>query len=189
RHAELLVKLAHAQTRAAEGHLAKENYRRAARLARELGDHELFAEAAEGLSGWSEIGVIDHDAIALIEEALQLLGEEDSLVRARLLARLAIAIYFVDADRREQLAREAVAMARRVGDPTTLAFALNDAHFVLHGPGSDRDRIELASELIEVAERAGDHELAIEGRGMRLMDLLEAGDIQAGDRELPIYER
>src|SRR5436305_1658128 len=184
RHGELLVKLAHAQTRAAEGHLAKENYRRAALLARELGDHELFAEAAEGLSGWAEIGVIDHDAIALIQEALELLGEEDSVVRARLLARLAIAIYFVDSERREQLARDAVAMARRVGDPATLAYALNDAHFVLHGPGSDNDRIQLASELIEVAEKAGDHELAIEGRGQRLMDLLEAGRIEEVDREL-----
>src|SRR5204863_7885796 len=71
----------------------------------------------------------------------------------------------------------------------TLAFALNDAHFVLHGPGSDVDRVELATELIEVAEKAGDHELAIEGRGMRLMDLIEAGRIQEVDREVPIYDR
>src|SRR4051794_16036519 len=189
RHADLLVKLAHAQTRAGEGHLAKDNYRRAALLAREFGDHQLFAQAAEGLSNWQEVGSIDHEGIALIEEALDLLGEHDSSVRARLLARLAIAVYFVDSRRREELAREAVAMARRVGDPATLAFALNDAHFVLHGPGSDRDRVQLASELIEVAERAGDHELAIEGRGMRLMDLLEAGEIQQVDRELPIYDR
>ena len=123
--------------RRAEGHLAKDNYRRAALLARELDDHELFAEAAEGLSGWTEVGAIDHEAIGLIEEALALLGEHDSSVRARLLARLAIAVYFVSDTRREELAREAVAMARRVGDPATLAFALNDAHFVLHGPGSD----------------------------------------------------
>ncbi|MEA2467908.1 MAG: eukaryotic-like serine/threonine-protein kinase, partial [Thermoleophilaceae bacterium] len=188
-HGELMVKLAHAQTRAAEGHLAKDNYRRAALLARELGDHDLFAEAAEGLSGWQEVGKIDHEAIGLIEEALELLGEHDSTVRARLLARLAIAVYFVSPTRREQLARDAVAMARRVGDPATLAFALNDAHFVLHGPGSDRDRVALATELIEVAERAGDHEFATEGRGMRLIDLLEAGDIQRVDREIPIYDR
>ena len=57
------------------------------------------------------------------------------------------------------------------------------------GPGSDFDRIELATELIEVAEKAGDHELAIEGRGMRLMDLLEAGESRAVDREMPIYDR
>ncbi|HEY0633310.1 MAG TPA: protein kinase [Thermoleophilaceae bacterium] len=189
RHGELLVKLAHAQTRGGEGHVAKENYRRAALLARELGDHELFAEAAEGLSGWSEIGLVDHESITLIEEALASLGECDSVVRTRLLARLAIAIYFVDDKRREELAREAVAMARRVGDPATLAFALNDAHFVLHGPGSDRDRVELATELIEVAEKADDRELAIEARGLRLMDLLEAGRIEEVDRELPIYDR
>jgi class 3 adenylate cyclase len=188
-HGELMLKLAHAQTRAAEGHLAKDYYRRAALLARQLGDHELFAEAAEGLSGWQEVGKIDHEGIGLIEEALDLLGECDSTMRARLLARLAIAVYFVSHVRREKLALEAVAMARRVDDPATLAFVLNDAHFVLHGPGSDRYRIELATELIEVAERAGDHELATEGRGMRLMDLLEAGEIELVDRELPIYDR
>src|SRR3954468_13502308 len=189
RHVKLLLELAHAQTRAAEGHVAKEHYRRAALLARELGDHELFAEAAEGLSGWAEVGVIDHEAIGLMEEALGQLGEEDSEVRARLLSRLAIAVYFLSDTRREELAREAVGMARRLGDPATLAFALNDAHFVLHGPGSDEYRVELSSELIEVAKKAGDHELAIEGRGMRLMDLLEAGRIEEVARELPIYDR
>jgi class 3 adenylate cyclase len=189
RHVDLLLKLAHAQTRAAEGHLAKENYRRAALLARELDDRELFAEAAEGLSGWAEVGVIDHEAIGLIEEALGLLGECDSTVRARLLARLAIAVYFVAPTRREELARGAVAMARRVGDPATLAFALNDAHFVLHGPTSDQYRVELATELIEVAEKAGDHELAVEARGLRLIDLLEAGRIEEVDREVSIYDR
>jgi class 3 adenylate cyclase len=158
-------------------------------LSRELSYHDLFAEAVEGLSGWPEVGIIDHEAIDLIEEALALLGEGDSAVRARLLARLAIAVYFVSDVRREELAREAVAMARRVGDPATLAFALNDAHFVLTGPGTDLDRAQLASELMEVAERAGDHELAIEGRGMRLMDLLAAGEIEAVDREIPVYSR
>jgi class 3 adenylate cyclase len=188
-HCELMVALGKAQTRAADGRAAKKTFRRAALLARELGHHDLFADAVEGLSGWPDVGIIDKEAIALLEEALALLGECDSAVRARLLARLAIAVYFVSATRREELAREAVAMARRVGDPATLASALNDAHFVLTGPGTDLTRAELASELIEVAERAGDHELAVEGRGMRLMDLLAAGEIEAVDREIPIYSR
>jgi class 3 adenylate cyclase len=189
RHCELLVALGNAQTRAADGIAAKKTFNRAALLARELGDHELFAAAVEGRSGWPEVGIIDHEAIDQLEEALALLDEGDSAVRARLLVRLALAVYFVSATRREELAREAVAMARRVGDPATLAFALNDAHFVLTGPGTDLDRAALASELIEVAENAGDHELAIEGRGLRLMDLLAAGEIEAVDRELPIYSR
>ena len=189
RHIELMLALGNAQTRAAEAHQAKGNFRRAALLARELEDHELFADAVEGWSGWPEVGIIDHEAIELLEEALSLLGEGDSSMRARLLARLAIAVYFVSAARREELAKEAVAMARRVGDPATLAFALNDAHFVLQSPNSGVDKIALATELIEVAEKAGDHELAIEGRGMLLMDLLSAGEIEAVDREMPIYNR
>jgi class 3 adenylate cyclase len=189
RHCELMVALGAAQTRAADGRAAQGTFRRAVQVARDLGDHQLFAEAVEGLSGWPEVGIIDPELIALLEEALGLLGEQDSTLRARLLARLAIAVYFVSDTRREEHAREAVAMARRVGDLGTLAFVLNDAHFVLHGPGSHVERVELASELIEVAERAGDHDLAIEGRGMRLMDLLEAGDIEAVDREMPLYSQ
>jgi class 3 adenylate cyclase/tetratricopeptide (TPR) repeat protein len=189
RHCELLVALGNAQTRAADGRAAKETFRRAAPLARDLGFVDLFAEAVEGLSGWPEVGVVDQEAIDLLEEALEALGDHDSAVRARLLARLAIAVYFVSATRRGQLAHEAVAMARRVGDPSTLAFALNDAHFVLLGPEGGIDRVALCTELMEVAERAGDHELAVEGRGMRLVDLLAAGEIQAVDREAPIYSR
>ncbi len=189
RHCELMVALGNAQTRAADGRSAKETFRRAAPLARDLGHVDLFAEAVEGLSGWPEVGVVDLEAIGLLEEALDVLGEHDSAVRARLLARLAIAVYFVSAARRAKLAHEAVAMARRVGDPATLAFALNDAHFVLLGPEGGIDRVALCTELMEVAERAGDHELAVEGRGMRLVDLLAAGEIQAVDREAPIYSQ
>jgi class 3 adenylate cyclase/tetratricopeptide (TPR) repeat protein len=188
-HAELLVQLAQAHSRAGAGRAAEETFRRAARLARELDERDLFAAAAEGLAGWSEVGAIDHELIGLLEEALSRLGEEDSAQRARLLVRLAIAIYFVSTERRIALAHDAVAMARRVGDPLTLAYVLNDAHFVLWGPESGVDRVSLATELIELAERAGDHELAVEGRGMRIVDLLEAGDIDAVDRELSLYER
>jgi class 3 adenylate cyclase len=187
RHCELMLALGNAQQNATDAH-AKETFRRAAMLARELDDRDLYAEAVEGLSGLPEIGVIDHESIRLLEEALTLLGEGDSAVRARLLVRLAIAVYFLSADRRERLAREAVAMAHRVDDPATLAFVLNDAHFVLNRPG-DEERIAIATELMDAAERAGDRELAIEGRGLRLMDLLAAGEIEAVDREMPIYAR
>jgi class 3 adenylate cyclase len=189
RHIELMLALGNAQTRAGEAHQAKENFRRAALLAREQELYDLFAEAVEGLANWQEVGLIDHETIGLLEEALSTLGECDSTMRARLLARLAIAVYFVSATRREELAKEAVAMARRVGDPTTLAFVLNDAHFVLQSPNSGVDKIALATELIEVAEKAGDRELAIEGRGMLLMDLLSEGEIEAVDRQIQIYNR
>jgi class 3 adenylate cyclase/tetratricopeptide (TPR) repeat protein/DNA polymerase III delta prime subunit len=189
RHCELLVALGGAQTRTGDGVAASDSYRRAARLARELDERDLFAHAAVGLAGWFEVGAIDTELIELLEEAIERLGEDDAAMRARLLVRLAMAVYFVSADRRIQLAHEAVDTARRVGDPLTLAFVLNDAHFVLWGPESGVDRVSIATELIELAERAGDHELAVEGRGMRLVDLLEAGDIEAVDREMSVYER
>ena len=80
-------------------------------------------------------------------------------------------------------------MARRVGDPDTLAAVLEHVHFTLSTPARTEERLGVATELIEAAERAGDREYAIEGHGMRLIDLLELGDIEGVDREMPVYSR
>src|SRR5919202_5486363 len=78
-------------------------------------------------------------------------------------------------------------MARRVGEPDTLAAVLEHAHFTLSTPARTEDRVAIATELIEAAERAGDREMAIEGHGMLLIDMLEMGDVEGVDREMRIY--
>jgi class 3 adenylate cyclase len=185
-HCGLMLALASARMRAGDSGRAQESFWRAARLARTLGDVAMLAEAAEGLAGLGEIGVVDRPLIALIEEALEGLSADDSSLRARLLARLSMAVYFESPKRRGELASEAIAMARRVGDPITLAAVLNDSHFAVWGLEVE-PRLEMSTELVEVAERVGDRELAVEGRGLRLVDLLETGDMEAVDRELATY--
>jgi hypothetical protein len=60
--------------------------------------------------------------VSLLEEARAALPERDSALRVRVLARLAIALYFSPfAARCDDLSQQAVAMARRLGDPTILA--------------------------------------------------------------------
>ena len=189
RHAELLNALGMAQTRAGDGRRARDTFRRAAEISRALGENVLFAASVLGLAFWLEIGIIDDEVTALIEESLTKLGDDDSELRARLLVRLSIAVYFSRPHERERFAREAVDMARRVGDPGTLAAVLEHAHFTLSTPARTEDRVAIATELIEAAERAGDRELAIEGHGMRLIDLLELGDVEGVDREMAIYSR
>ena len=181
-----MLAVASAQARAGDSRRAQEAYWRAAGAARALGHVGMLAEAAEGLAGLGEIGVVDRPLITLIEEALAGLDAEDSALRARLMARLSMAVYFESPERRGQLAHEAIAMARRVDEPVTLAAVLNSAHFAVWGLDVE-PRIEMATELVEVAERVGDRELAVEGRGLRLVDLLEIGDIEAVDRELATY--
>ena len=63
-----------------------------------------------------------------LREASAALGDADSLLRARVLGQLAVElVYTPDRERRDALTREAVAMARRLGDRTGLAQVLDPA--------------------------------------------------------------
>ena len=67
------------------------------------------------------------------------LPEEDSPLRARLLARLSLELYYAgEPELRLSLSEEAVAIARRIGDPRTLATCLDARHYALWRPGERR---------------------------------------------------
>ena len=127
---ELLLALGDAQARAGDTPALRESFRAAADLAEDLGLHELLARAALGYGGrviW-EVSRGDVDHVPLLERALTALGEEDSTLRVRLLARLAggpLRDATFPPERRRSLSEEALEMARRVGDPETLAYALS----------------------------------------------------------------
>ena len=78
--------------------------------------------------------------------------------------------------------------ARRLGDPATLAAALNARHIAIWvaNPG---ERLTLATELLSAAEHGGDRELAMFGHALRFADLCELGDIAAAERELDACKR
>ena len=124
---ELLLALGEAQTRAGAFPQAQATFQHAAALARTLyarGAREhgarLLARAALGFGEWAFI-MAAPPLLALLEEALALLGDEDSPLRAQVLSRLASALYYFPqaAERRLALGRLAVDMARRLGDPVT----------------------------------------------------------------------
>ena len=155
-------------------------------MARELGDAALLARAALGVAGpWSTLGREDPEVVAVLEEALGGLGEEDSPLRARLLARLSLELYYAgQPERRLALSEEAVAIARRIGDATTLATALDARHYVLWRPENVDERLEVAAELRRIAADAGDMELELEGAGWTVVDLLELGDVAGADIQI-----
>jgi eukaryotic-like serine/threonine-protein kinase len=80
-----------------------------------------------------------------------------------------------------------VAMARRLGDARTVARTLSRRQFDLGA--SAEERLAMADELLELAERAGDDDMVVRGHAYRLTDLLVLGDIAGVDRELEIYTR
>src|SRR5439155_1102277 len=99
-HALIRETIYGAQGKAGDGPAARETFRQAADIARRIGDAALLARSALGFAGegsrllWVRSGVVDQPRIELLEEALHRLGDGDPGLRARLLARLAINLYW-----------------------------------------------------------------------------------------------
>ncbi|HVW34712.1 MAG TPA: hypothetical protein VHL53_19420, partial [Acidimicrobiia bacterium] len=126
-------------------------------LALELGDGAVAARAAlVDQRTQTFMGVPDRERVAVLERVLEGLGAGDSSARARVLVALATELHFGQDPRRHELAREAVAVARRIGDPASLAHVLGLAGFALWDPDTLPERVAMAAELSTLARRLGD---------------------------------
>jgi DNA-binding SARP family transcriptional activator len=186
---ELLLALGDAQARAGDVAAAKATFLEAAELAERLGRPDQLGLAALGYGGrivW-DVQRGDEHLQPLLEKALDLLGEEDDPLRVRLLSRLAAGPLRDPAfqpDRRHALSRAALAMARRLDDPPTLAYALAASIAAQHGPASTERQVTDSTELIAVAKLAGEPERAVEAYDHLANALLELGDIRGTERAL-----
>jgi DNA-binding SARP family transcriptional activator/tetratricopeptide (TPR) repeat protein len=190
---DALIALAEAQNRAGDTETADANFARAADLARSIGDPERLATAALRAGPLSGLGIVVTKAeqVRLLEEALELLPEEDSHLRAMVMARLALVfVYSVPVPERDvvdqalQFDTEAVQMARRLNDRGALAFALNARIHALWGIAAAPERLAAGREVGEIAEDAGDELLALHGHMWRVRELLARGDVDAVHDEL-----
>jgi predicted ATPase len=151
RRCDLLLHLGLAANRAGDFGTAKEAFRGATDLARKQGATEQLGRAALGAVEGVEPG--DEPAIAALQEALSALGEGDSAIRARVLAVLALESRFcAPRDQTAAASREAVEMARRLGEKQALAETLRIRHLVLWGPENIEDRLATADEIVRLAE-------------------------------------
>ena len=190
---ELLLAVGEARMAASDVPAARTAYQQAGELARRIGSPEALARAGLGLGSEFTSGVVDPVQVGLLEEALTALGQADSPLRARVLAGLARALVSTpQAGRRLTLSEDAVQMARRLGDPATLAAVLFGRHLAVWG--SERaevagERLAIATEVVGLAEQIGDRAMALRGRGLRRIDLLELGDLAGYDADLAAAER
>jgi DNA-binding SARP family transcriptional activator/tetratricopeptide (TPR) repeat protein len=181
---DLLLALGDAYARAGDTPRSKQTYREAARLAEAQPLPDQLGRAALGYGGrfiW-HVSRDDEYLVPLLEKALEMLPVEDSGLRVRLLARLAggpLRDSTADPDRRTSLSTEALEMARRIGDPSTLAYALEGYIAGHHSPDFTREQVALARELIQVALKAGEVERAVEGYEAHLGALIELGDVSS----------
>ena len=193
RRCELLLAVGEARMAASDVPAARTAYQQAGELARRIGSPEALAQAGLGLGLEFTSGIVDPVQVGLLEEALAALDEADSPLRARVLAGLARALVSSpQVERRLALSEDAVRMARRLGDPATLAAVLFGRHLAIWG--SERaevtgERLAIATEAVGLAEQIGDRAMALRGRGLRRIDLLELGDLAGYDADLAAAER
>ena len=168
-----------------------ESFGAAVDVARANGATELLGRAALGYAGpWSRLGRVDSRSVELLEEALAAAGDAETPLRARLLARLGLELYYAgEPERRLELTAQALDLARRVGDARALASALVARHYALWRPETIGERLDVAAELRRVAEETGDPELELEGAGWTVVDLLELGDVEGADVQIAAASR
>jgi DNA-binding SARP family transcriptional activator len=188
---ELLLRVGDAEARAGDEPAAKSTFLEAARIARRSTLPTHLARAGLGYGGryvWMAARG-DRHLVPLLEEGLRGLHNDDLELRARLLARLAGALRDQHSpERRMALSEEAVAIARRLGDPRPLGYAL-DARACMASPDMTAQNLADATELVEVAERAGDPERAFFGHLYRTVFFLVLGDPQSMRTELDVTTR
>ena len=126
----------------------------------------------------------------MLEEALDGLPPDGSALRARLLVRLAVALYYSEqAQRREDLVQEALGIARGLDDPPTLAYVLDQGHIATNGPDTAERGLAWAQELFALADAAGDPELSVRARSWQIDLLLELDDLAGADMAIEALDR
>ena len=160
-------------------------------IARAIEHPALLARAALARGGVG-VSVFDADEqlVALLEEALEALGGQHPALRARVLARLAVEVYYVPPTTyRETLSEEAVRLARTAGEPEALLDALNARRVTLWSPDRLGERLTVSRELLDLAESSGDRERSLLARTWLVLDLVETGDLHAARAEIDAYAR
>jgi predicted ATPase len=195
--AETLVALGTAHTRSGNSDDARASFREAAAIASTLRDRRLLAEAALGYGGvagfggvWITFGEIDHALVRFLEQALSEFPPEDHPLRARLLARLAQALYWApDRHRMLPLSAEALAMARRMDDRRALAQAVDSRHVALWDADHLDEREDLATEMLALGEELDDRDIQLEAYAWLITDALERGRMDLVDRYVAAHVR
>lgn len=189
-----VLALGEAHARGTDAVEADRCFREGVRLARELDDAVLAGTAALLLAdvgaGLPLDSAREGQTGLLVLDALRRLPRTDSPQRARLLTRAAALLFeHRPWDERRALAHEGLLMAQRLGDPIGIGHALCDMHAALWSPDNPEQRLEWATEALNLARAGGDDALGLRAHLARILTLFELGDPAALDLEIPGLER
>jgi class 3 adenylate cyclase/tetratricopeptide (TPR) repeat protein len=184
---DLTLVLGDAQRRASQLGEAMATFESAAALAREQNSPKHLARAALGYEEAEFFfGTSGASSGPLLEEALSTLGTEHAVERCQVLCRLG-RVYF--ANRQVELAnktaRNAMTMARRLGDKEGLFDAVTTLLMTSLGAPADeselRQRHEALEEKLSIAEELRDAEKVFRALSFRVACFAELGDRAAMD--------
>jgi DNA-binding SARP family transcriptional activator len=160
----------------------------AADFAQELHDPERLARAAlaNNRGIFSSGQGIDRERVRVLQAALDAYDPAESPTRAAMLAMLALELTTdPDPRRRDSLHDEAVAMARHVGDPRTLAQVLTQRCAAQWNPTlNPAERRALLREAGELADRLKDPLLTGHLAYLGAQAAMNVGDLEESDRLL-----
>jgi hypothetical protein len=164
---------------------------RAAVIARDLQDATMLARVGLAYGSVFMTGGVDPFLVGVLEEALSRMLERDSALRARVMARLAAARQPSAQELRQRdldLGRDAVAMARRVGDRRELLAVLHSASGLIYGAEDPTVRLPLTREQERLAEELGDTARLLHARVRLAIDYLELADFASYAELASSYE-
>lgn len=189
---DLALSLAHLEARRGALQAAEMASEVGISIAREARDTHQFARAvlASCMPGML-FGVAQDRRVALLEEALAVVGERPEPLRAIILARLALELYWSPERQRSlDLAAESLELATKLDDDGAIAHALYAQLYTMRSPETAEQRRELTGQLVHHAIRAGETQLELLGKASEYLALLETGALAlARDRVRELAER
>jgi hypothetical protein len=189
RQGDLYVAQIEALSRAGRRERAELVCSRAVDLARARRDGPLLARAALALGSENHLGKADLTVARLLERALAALPPGDGDLRALVSARLASARQpELDPEPPMALARQAIAMVRRLAAPALSLQVIHAALGALMDFAAAEERAALNAEALELATRLGDHPRALQAAQRLAFDCLELADLDGFGRALARYE-
>jgi hypothetical protein len=186
-----MLSLGEAQAKAGEALPAMETFKRAAATAQQQNVAEHLTRAALGFeeASW-RLGLPGNAAIRLLQTSLDVLGENDSVAKIKILGALTRAFILTgDLESSDRSQARALAMARDCGDPATVMATLFVGLSARWRPERIKDRLSAASEALALAQQIGDHEKFAHILGWRLFDAMELGDMETVQADLKTHTR
>lgn len=190
---DLEIVLAESLIRAGESVDGKDASLRAAAMAKRHGRTSLLARAALVYGAEMTSAVVDPVMVDLLRQALAGLEERDDVLRALVMARLASALVPPPSHRDIglilSLARDGVAMARRLRDPETLLYTLRFAGAACGYLVSLQERLAYLEETVELATRLDRPVILVETTAVLSVLLRESGRLLESQAALDRYLR